>query len=82
MISAALSGALDDVPYRRDPIFNVEVPTSCPEVPASVLDPRGTWPDPAAYDAQAKKLAGMFAENFESFAGSVADDVKQAGPRG
>jgi phosphoenolpyruvate carboxykinase (ATP) len=81
MIRAALSGALDAVEYARHPIFNVEVPTSCPHVPAAVLDPRGTWSDPAAYDAQAAKLAGMFVENFKTFAGDVDAAVVTAGPR-
>jgi phosphoenolpyruvate carboxykinase (ATP) len=81
MIRAALSGRLDGVAYSRHPVFNVEVPTSCPEVPATVLDPRGTWADPAAYDAQAAKLAGMFVENFKTFAGDVDAAVVAAGPR-
>jgi phosphoenolpyruvate carboxykinase (ATP) len=80
MIRAALAGALDGVEYVRHPVFNVEVPTSCPDVPAAVLDPRGTWADKAAYDAQAAKLAGMFAENFKTFAGDVDPKVVAAGP--
>ncbi len=62
MIRAALSGALDSVPYDTDPMFNLDVPTSCPGVPAEVLKPRNTWPSAAAYDTQAKKLAAMFVE--------------------
>ena len=82
MIDAALSGKLDDVPYTTDPIFNLSVPTSCPGVPQDVLNPRSTWADAAAYDAQAKKLAAMFAENFKTFAATAATDVREAGPRG
>lgn len=81
MIRAALSGALDAVPYERHPIFNIDVPTSCPDVPAAVLNPRGTWADGAAYDAQAKKLAQMFVDNFKTFAGDVGAAVVAAGPR-
>src|SRR5207249_370260 len=55
MIRAALSGALDQVNYDVDPIFNVEVPASCPDVPAEVLRPRATWRNGAEYDAQARK---------------------------
>jgi phosphoenolpyruvate carboxykinase (ATP) len=62
-----------------DPVFGLAIPDSVPFVPPHVLDPRGTWPDAAAYDAQAKKLAAMFRENFEKF-GSVADDIRSAGP--
>jgi phosphoenolpyruvate carboxykinase (ATP) len=81
MIRAALSGALDAVSYVRHSVFNLEVPTSCPDVPAAVLDPRGTWSDKAAYDAQAAKLAAMFVENFTTFAGDVDAAVVAAGPR-
>jgi phosphoenolpyruvate carboxykinase (ATP) len=81
MIRAALSGALDHVGYQRHPVFNVEMPTSCPDVPASVLDPRGTWADTAAYDQQAAKLARMFIENFKTFESHVPAAVKDAGPK-
>ena len=67
MIRAALSGALDAVAYEKDPVFNLDIPTSCPDVPADVLKPRTTWADGAAYDAQAAKLATMFVENFKTF---------------
>jgi phosphoenolpyruvate carboxykinase (ATP) len=79
MISAALSGALDSVGYQRHAIFNLDMPTSCLDVPPNVLDPRSTWSDKAAYDAQAKKLATMFVENFKTFAGDVDPVVVAAG---
>ena len=81
MITAALGGQLDKVQYRRHAVFNVDVPTSCPGVPSDVLDPRSTWQDKAAYDEQARRLAGMFIENFRSFEDDVPSSVKEAGPR-
>lgn len=81
MIDAVLSGALLDVPAEPDPIFGVLVPESCPGVPQNVLNPRKAWSDPDAYDAQARKLAQMFAQNFEPFAGSLPAEVAAAGPR-
>jgi len=80
MINAALSGALDNVAVQRDPIFNLDVPVSCPDVPAEVLNPRNTWPDKAAYDAQAAKLAKMFVDNFKTFEATASPAVKAAGP--
>src|SRR3954462_12054135 len=71
MIRAALSGALDSVTYAKDPVFNLDIPASCPGVPADVLKPRATWVDGAAYDAQAAKLARMFVDNFKTFDGGV-----------
>ena len=81
MISGALSGQLDKVSYRPHPIFNVDIPATCPGVPETVLDPRATWPNPQAYDEQARKLAAMFAQNFKQFEKDVAPAVKEAGPR-
>src|SRR4051794_40904955 len=80
MIRAALAGALDSVTYEKDPVFNLEIPTSCPGVPADVLKPRGTWANGAAYDEQAAKLARMFVDNFKTFDGGVTPDVVAAGP--
>jgi len=80
MIRAALSGQLDYVAYTRHPVFNIEVPTAVPEVPVAVLDPRGTWADKAAYDAQAAKLARMFVENFKTNFADADAAVAAAGP--
>jgi phosphoenolpyruvate carboxykinase (ATP) len=80
MIRAALAGDLDGVAYRRDPLFNLDVPTGCPGVPVEVLEPRSTWRDTAAYDRQAAKLARMFADNFQTFESGVPADVRAAGP--
>ncbi|HEU4481027.1 MAG TPA: phosphoenolpyruvate carboxykinase (ATP) [Actinomycetota bacterium] len=81
MVKAATSGALKDVETRRHPIFNVDVPVSCPGVPDEVLDPRRTWADPAAYDEKARELALMFVKNFDRFAAQVPASVVEAGPR-
>jgi len=80
MVDAAISGKLDGVETRQDPIFGLHVPVSVPGVPDEVLMPRQTWADPAAYDEQAKKLAAMFRENFEKFAADVSEAVRAAGP--
>ncbi|MPZ90891.1 MAG: phosphoenolpyruvate carboxykinase (ATP) [Actinobacteria bacterium] len=80
IVNAATSGALDEVETRRHPIFNVDVPVACPGVPGEVLDARGTWSNPAEYDAQARELARMFAKNFEQYRSSVPTSVAEAGP--
>jgi phosphoenolpyruvate carboxykinase (ATP) len=82
LIRAALEGKLTDAPTRDDPVFGFRVPCAVPGVPPEVLDPRGTWTDPARYDAQAARLAAMFRENFARFADQVDHSVQQAGPRG
>jgi phosphoenolpyruvate carboxykinase (ATP) len=81
MVRALLSGALEGVGYENDRLFNLDVPTSCPDVPSDVLKPRNTWTSPADYDAQAAKLARMFVDNFRTFESDVTPDVRAAGPR-
>ena len=79
MLNAALTGKLDGVPMKRDPVFRVLVPQECPDVPAEVLDARGMWADPAAYDRAARELSAQFVENFKQFT-EVEDDVLAAAP--
>ena len=81
MVSACLDGSLEQAGTRRDPIFNLDVPTSCPGVPDHLLDPRATWTDQAAYDAAARKLAALFQNNIRKFA-EVSPEVLAAGPQG
>jgi phosphoenolpyruvate carboxykinase (ATP) len=82
MVRAALAGQLDRVETFVDPVFGLHVPREVPGVPASVMNPRQTWKDAAAYDAQAAKLAEMFRTNFDKFGANVAPEVKAAGPKG
>ena len=82
MVSAALDGALDGAPSRVDGVFGLEVPLECPGVDSRLLDPRSTWPEGSAYDAQARRVAAMFAENFTPFLPDVAPEVAAAGPNG
>jgi phosphoenolpyruvate carboxykinase (ATP) len=82
IVRAALAGRLDGVATTTDPVFGLAVPTAVSGVPATVLRPRDSWTDAVAYDAQARKLAGMFRSNFEKFRGTVASAVADAGPRG
>ena len=80
MVEAATNGALRGVQTKRHPIFNLEVPVSCPGVDERLLDPQQTWEDPVAYDEQARELARMFVKNFERFVDSVPTEVVEAGP--
>ena len=81
MVRAALAGALDNVKTAKDPVFGLEIPVEVEGVPADVMTPRKTWSDAAAYDTQAKKLAGMFAKNIEKFGDAVSEAVRRAGPK-
>jgi phosphoenolpyruvate carboxykinase (ATP) len=80
MLRAALDGALANVEYRTDQTFGLQVPMTCPGMPAEVLDARSTWADLAAYDEQAKRLAGMFVDHFQQFADTVDETVLLGGP--
>jgi phosphoenolpyruvate carboxykinase (ATP) len=81
MLRAALAGKLARAAFTPDPVFGVLVPDAVPDVPGDILKPRGTWKDPAAWDAQARRLAGLFRNNFEKYAAGVPDAVRAAGPQ-
>jgi phosphoenolpyruvate carboxykinase (ATP) len=66
IIDAIHSGALVKAKTQRDPVFGFDVVTECPNVPAEILIPRNVWADKAAFDAMAKKLAGLFIKNFRA----------------
>jgi phosphoenolpyruvate carboxykinase (ATP) len=78
LLSAALDGSLNGVAFRRDPNFGFEVPVAVPGVDPAVLDPREAWADKAAYDAQARKLVGMFVQNFAQYEPHVGPEVRAA----
>lgn len=78
LLAAALDGSLSRARFRKDPNFGFEVPVSLPGVEARLLDPRETWDDKAAYDAQAARLVGMFSDNFAQYLPFIDAEVKAA----
>jgi phosphoenolpyruvate carboxykinase (ATP) len=81
LLNAALDGRLKEVKYRKDPVFGFEVPTSCPDVPETVLDPASSWENKAAYDDRYRSLASRFIENFKKFADDCPKEIADAGPK-
>jgi phosphoenolpyruvate carboxykinase (ATP) len=81
MITAAMRGQLEHVTYHEHPIFGLQMPTSCPDVPSELLNPRNTWADVEAYDRQAQNLADRFVSNFEEFAEEASDEIMDAAPK-
>jgi phosphoenolpyruvate carboxykinase (ATP) len=80
LLDAALSGKLKDQPMRKDAMFGFQVPLALEGVDPKILNPRDTWADKSAYDAQARALVDMFAKNFAKFESHVDADVKAAAP--
>jgi phosphoenolpyruvate carboxykinase (ATP) len=81
LLNAALDGSLKDAEFRTDENFGFDVPVSVPGVDSAILDPRGTWADPAAYDAAAARLVKLFIDNFAKFEAHVDAGVLEAAPR-
>lgn len=81
MIKAALTGALNKVKFSEIPIFGLQIPESCPDVPNSILNPRPTWPNEKDYDLKANDLAKRFIKNFEKYAEGTSEDIKAAAPK-
>jgi len=76
LLAAALDGSLNDNAFRKDPNFGFEVPLTCADVDATLLNPRDTWADKDAYDAQADNLVKMFSENFGKYVPFIDAEVK------
>lgn len=80
MVSAALDGSLENAKFEKDPVFGMDVPTTCPGVPDEVMIPKNTWKDKKAYEETAKKLAASFVENFKKYT-HMPKEVVEAGPK-
>ena len=81
LLNAALTGKLNDVPYKKDPIFGFEVPEHCPDVPDEVLSPSSSWHDKKEYDRRYSDLAMRFKQNFGKFEDGTPQEVLEAGPK-
>ncbi|MBL4677925.1 MAG: phosphoenolpyruvate carboxykinase (ATP) [Mucilaginibacter sp.] len=80
MVNAALNGSLDNVNYQSHPIFKINIPLTCPNVPDEVLNPQNTWAQPEKYREQANKLALAFVNNFEKYMAISPVNLINAGP--
>jgi phosphoenolpyruvate carboxykinase (ATP) len=81
MITAALNGELDKVKYDTLPVFGLQFPASCPNVPSEILNPRETWADKNAYDNKIADLATKFVKNFEQYASQANSEIMAAAPK-
>lgn len=80
MVTAVLNGDMDNVKFNPDPIFNIFVPETCPNVPSEILNPVNTWSNKEEYYEKAKLLAKKFNDNFTKFKG-IPEEIKNAGPK-
>ena len=80
IVDAIHSGTLAKAETQRDRLFGLDVVTQCLNVPNEILVPRNVWSDKAAYEATARKLAGLFTRNFATYDAGVSAEVKDAGP--
>lgn len=81
IIDAIHGGTIVKAKTEIDPIFGFDIVTECPGVPAEILRPRESWANMSAYDVTAKKLAGLFNKNFETYAAGASAEVRAAGPK-
>lgn len=67
IMTEILEGRLGKADYTKMPLFKLMIPKQVKGVEAEILNPKNTWSDKNAYEAEAKKLAGLFKENFKRF---------------
>lgn len=78
IVSAILNGELKNADYDVLPGFNLAIPTHLSNIDAKLLNPSKNWPDPSAYQRNARTLITQFIENFKRF--EIDRDIVQAGP--
>lgn len=81
MVQAAIEGQLDNATFLPHSVFGILMPTSCPNVPDEILNPKDTWADKDAYDNQANRLAQLFINNFEEYKAKASAEIISASPR-
>ncbi|TSA29197.1 MAG: phosphoenolpyruvate carboxykinase (ATP) [Bacteroidetes bacterium] len=81
MLNAVLDGELDNVTFRKDKLFNFDIPTTCPNVPPDVLDPENAWGNKKEYWMKYDALASRYIENFKMFTTGCPEEIIQAGPK-
>jgi len=81
MISAVLNGALENTEFITDPVFGLQMPVSCPNVPSEILNPRITWDDGQKYDSKANELSIAFMQNFKQFGDFANVEMRAALPK-
>ena len=81
LINACLNGSMDETPFYQEPVFNLWIPQSCPEVPSELLDPRQNWADKMGYHRIAQTLIQKFKDNEEQFLTDVPANILDAGPQ-
>ena len=81
IIDAIHDGALLNAATAVDPVFGLEVPTECSNVPSEILIPKNTWNDKAAFEATSQKLAKLFVDNFKTFETGASEAIIGAGPK-
>ena len=79
ILDAIHEGTLEKAEYKTLPIFNLNIPTTCDNVPNEILNPKDTWADKSGYDVSIKKLADKFIQNFKQFEDKVPKEIKLAG---
>ena len=82
IIDAILSGAINEAPTKKIPMFDFEVPTELPGLDPAILDPRDTYADASEWETKAKDLAARFQKNFAKYEGNAAGKaLVAAGPQ-
>jgi len=81
LITAALNGNFSEIDYEQHPVFGIEMPTQCADVPTELLNPRNAWSNKEAYDHKANQLAEAFVKNFNQYASAANQEILDAAPK-
>ena len=81
MIDAIHSAEILKSNFVEEPVFGLQIPKQCPNVPDEVLIPENLWKSKAAYKKQLNQLAALFNKNFEKYKAGSSESIRNAGPK-
>ncbi len=80
ILDAIHHGDFNEVAVHKEKEFGLNIPLSCPGVPAEILVPENTWEDKSKFDKTKSKLVNLFVKNFKQFESQVSPEILKAGP--
>jgi phosphoenolpyruvate carboxykinase (ATP) len=76
IINSILIGELENEEFTEHPIFQLQMPIKCNNVPAEILNPKLTWKDKDLYDITANNLNQKLIINHQVYQNKEKEELK------
>ena len=81
IVDAINEGQLREVPLKKDQVFGIAIPHTCPYVPSKVLQPIQVLPNQEDYIQARHHLAKLLIDNFKQYQADTDPSIVAAGPQ-